>query len=250
MKNRDIYWRRYKIQETLYIGQWCLSPLQSRHFGTSHSFPQSPSAAPSYFPESHWQPEISSLSKVILVFGKAVSCRAPNLGYEGVESPEWFDISPKDSARDTMHKQAHCRDGAANCQLPRAVAFWIIWIVSMEECSNSTKSDTDSLLYPVILNVMATQYTCSCNSVHHPHWLGQWGRPCSHMCIPVHPPWLPGYIDVMQTIFIVLTMAGLFPDRPSISPVWKPCIIRNSLKTTLSRKPYDDFHFTFYFVSC
>ena len=25
MKNRDIYWRRYKIQET------CLSPLQSRH---------------------------------------------------------------------------------------------------------------------------------------------------------------------------------------------------------------------------
>ena len=31
------YWSRYKIQETLYIGQWCLSPLQSRHFGTSHS---------------------------------------------------------------------------------------------------------------------------------------------------------------------------------------------------------------------
>ena len=29
MKNRDIYWRRYKIQGTLYIGQWHLSPLQS-----------------------------------------------------------------------------------------------------------------------------------------------------------------------------------------------------------------------------
>ena len=39
MKNKDIYWRRYKIQETLYIGQWCLSPLQSRHLGTSHSSP-------------------------------------------------------------------------------------------------------------------------------------------------------------------------------------------------------------------
>ena len=37
MKNRDIYWRRCKIQETLYIGQWHLSPLQSRHLGTSHS---------------------------------------------------------------------------------------------------------------------------------------------------------------------------------------------------------------------
>ena len=28
-----------KIQETLYIGQWHLSPLQSRHLGTSHSSP-------------------------------------------------------------------------------------------------------------------------------------------------------------------------------------------------------------------
>ena len=35
----DISWRKYKIQEALYIGQWCLSPLQSRHFGTSHSSP-------------------------------------------------------------------------------------------------------------------------------------------------------------------------------------------------------------------
>ena len=39
MKNRDIYWKRYKIQETLYIRQWCLSPLQSRHLGISHSSP-------------------------------------------------------------------------------------------------------------------------------------------------------------------------------------------------------------------
>ena len=23
MKTRDIYWRRYKIQEMLYVGQWC-----------------------------------------------------------------------------------------------------------------------------------------------------------------------------------------------------------------------------------
>ena len=31
MENRDIFWRRYKIQETLYTGQWFLRPLQSRH---------------------------------------------------------------------------------------------------------------------------------------------------------------------------------------------------------------------------
>ena len=29
MKNRDIYWRRYKIEQTLDIEQWYLSPLQS-----------------------------------------------------------------------------------------------------------------------------------------------------------------------------------------------------------------------------
>ena len=39
IKNRRIYWRRYKIQETSYIGQW-LSPLQSRHHRTSHSSPK------------------------------------------------------------------------------------------------------------------------------------------------------------------------------------------------------------------
>ena len=37
MKNRDIYWRIYKIQETLYIGHWCFSPLQRRHLRTSLS---------------------------------------------------------------------------------------------------------------------------------------------------------------------------------------------------------------------
>ena len=39
VKNRDIYWRRCKLQETPYTGQWCLSPFHTRHLGTSHSFP-------------------------------------------------------------------------------------------------------------------------------------------------------------------------------------------------------------------
>ena len=38
---------------------------------------------------------------------------------------------------------------------------------------------------------------------------------CSHTRIPVQFPWLPGYIDVVQTILIILTTAGLFQDRPS-----------------------------------
>ena len=62
-------------------------------------FSQSPSAAPSYFPESHWQSEISSPSKVILVLGKARCLRVPNLGHRGSESPGWFDVSPKNCTR-------------------------------------------------------------------------------------------------------------------------------------------------------
>ncbi|KAF6104349.1 hypothetical protein HJG60_011305 [Phyllostomus discolor] len=36
------------------------------------------------------------------------------------------------------------------------------------------------------------------------------------MCIAIHSPGLPGYINVTQTILVILTMAGLFPDRPHI----------------------------------
>ena len=50
-------------------------------------FSQLPSAAPTYFPESHRQSEISSLLKVILVLGKVQSCRVPNLGCRETESP-------------------------------------------------------------------------------------------------------------------------------------------------------------------
>ena len=90
----------------------------------------------SYFTESHWWSEMSSLLKVILVWGKAKSHRAPRLGCRGAETPRWFDVLPKNSAWDMMHEGAHCCDEAANCQLPIAAPFWIIQIVSTEECSS------------------------------------------------------------------------------------------------------------------
>ena len=181
MKNRDIYWRRYKIQEVLCIEQWCLSPLQSRHLGTSHTSPsvsstiqntlqnpslESPSAALSYFLEYHQWSEISSFSKVI-VLGKARNCRAPHLGCRWAKSPGWFDVSPKNSAWDMMHEKAYCCDEATNHQLPIAVAFWIIWIVSAEECSSLMQNlmQIHCSTCSVILNVMATQYTCSLNGI-------------------------------------------------------------------------------------
>ena len=108
---------------------------------------------------------------------------------------------------DMMHEQAHCRDEAANHQLPIAAAFWIIWIVSAEECSSLMQNLMwiCCCAHSVILNAMATQYTCSLNSIYRPHWLVQWSQHCSCTHIPDHSPWLPGYI-----VFIILTMASLF----------------------------------------
>ena len=57
---------------------------------------------------------------------------------------------------------------------------------------------------------------CSLSGIYHPHCLVQWGCHCSCMCIPVHSPWLPGYSDVTLNILIILTMAGLFLDKPHI----------------------------------
>ena len=68
----------------------------------------------------------------------------------------------------------------------------------------------------VILNAKATQYTCSLSGVYRPHWPVQWSRHCSRMQIPGHSHWLPGYMDVTQTVLVILTIAGLFPDRPCI----------------------------------
>ena len=106
-------------------------------------------------------------------------------------------------------------DEAANHQLPIAATFWIIWIASMDEYSNLVQNlmQIHCSTHSVIWNATAKQYTCPLNNVYCPHWLVQWSHQCSHMCIPVHFPWLPGYIDVAQTIFIMLTTAGLFSDR-------------------------------------
>ena len=153
---------------------------------------------------------------MILVLGKARSHRVSNLGCKGTESPGRFDVSPKNSAGDMMHELVHCHDGAANHQLPIAAAFWIIQIVFVEECSRLTQNlmQNRCCTRSVILYVTATQYTHSLNGLYRPHWLVQWSHHGSHMCIPVHSPWLPGYINVVQTSLIILTMAGVFLDRP------------------------------------
>ena len=99
-------------------------------------------------------------------------------------------------------------------------AFWIIWIVSAEECWSSMQNlmQIRCSTHSVILNSTATQDTCSLSGVYCPHWLVQWSCHCLCMCIPVHSPWLPGYINVAQTVLVILTMARLFSDRPYMTP--------------------------------
>ena len=117
-----------------------------------------------------------------------------------------------------MREQVCCSNEAANHQLPIAVAFWIIRIVSMEECSSVSQNlmQIHCSTCSIILNAMATQYSCSPNGIYCPHWIVQWSHHCSHTHVPVHSPWLPGYIDVTQTVLFILTMVGLFPYRPRI----------------------------------
>ena len=140
------------------------------------------------------------------------------MGCRGAESPGWFDVSPKNSARDVMHEWVCCHDEAASHQLPIAIAFRIIRIVSIEECSSLTQNLMQ--IYPftcsVILNAVATQYTCSLNGIYCPYWLVQWSRHCSHMCVPVHSPWLSDSNNVAHTVLVIVTMVVHFPDRSHI----------------------------------
>ena len=132
-------------------------------------FSQSPSADLSYFPESHQWSEISSLSKVILVLGKARHPRAPNLGCRGTESPGLSCFAKKLCVRHEawagMLLCWSCPSPVAhNCSLLNHLNSFHGGIFKLNK-----ESDADSLLYcSAIFNVMVTQYTCSLIVICHP----------------------------------------------------------------------------------
>ena len=90
-----MYYEKYrhllkKIQDTKNIVHRTMMPqsLLKQVPWDLTEFSQSPlSAAVLNFPETHQRSEICSISKVTVVFGKASSCRAPNVGWEVAESP-------------------------------------------------------------------------------------------------------------------------------------------------------------------
>ena len=153
----------------------------------------------------------------------------------------------------------HFRDEASSHQLPIAVVFWIIWIVSTKECLSLTWNlmRIHCSTRSVILHMTATQYTWSLNCIYHLHWPVQWSH-CSHT--PVHSPWLPGYINVAQIVLVML-MAGLFQDRLYLSiyhlsiylSIYLPtyhlsiytyvCIYRYTYRYSLPKDTSIDFYF-------
>ena len=159
---------------------------------------------------------MSSLSKVILVLGKARRHRVPTLGCREAESPGWFDALQKNCTRHDVWMvtlswwrwQSLVAHSHGLLNHPNSF-YRVIFALKL-----NAKFDAYPLLYSVILNVTATQYTCSLYSIYCPHWLVLWSCHCSCMRIPLHFPWLLGYVKAVQTILVILTIGGLFTDRP------------------------------------
>ena len=118
-------------------------------------FSQLPSAAPLYFPEPLRQSEISSLSKVILVLGKARSHRVPNLGYRDAESPGWLDVSPTHPAEGLLSWQSCQSPIAHNCGFLNHLNTFCRAMFKL-----NAKFDTGLLLYSL------SHFECNGHTVH------------------------------------------------------------------------------------
>ena len=105
--------------------------------------------------------------------GKSQKSQGTNSGLQGGWVTWVIWCFTKNSAWDMMHEQLICSDEAANHQLPTAVAFWIIQIVSMAECPSSMQNlmQICCSTHSVILHALATQYTLrTIHTVHSTQW--------------------------------------------------------------------------------
>ena len=96
-------------------------------------------------------------------------------------------------------KWVRCHDEAANQQLPIAGAFWIIQIVSMEECSRWMQNlmQIHGSTCSFLMQQPHSTHAHSSESTTPTDWLVQWSCHCSRMRVPVHSPWLPGYVMLL-----------------------------------------------------
>ena len=136
MKNRDIYRRRYRIQETLYIEQWCLWLLRSCHLATSHNSSN-----------CHQLPR-----RIFLNFFDSLKSLPFQRWFSFWEKPEvircqiWAVVGLNHLGDLLFHQktlqETWCMSGHVVMiklpvtKLPIAAAFWIIRIISEKECSS------------------------------------------------------------------------------------------------------------------
>ena len=104
-------------------------------------------------------------------FGKIRSHSAPSLGCRGLSHLGDLMFC-KRTAQNMKHEWACCRDEAAKHQLPIVAAFWVMWIVSMEECSSLTQNLMQ--MRSVILPYSLGHFECDGHTVH---MLTRWHLP-------------------------------------------------------------------------
>ena len=199
LNNSDIYWRRYTIQETLYIGQWRLSPLQSRHLGNLTQFSQSlfhcsKHSAVSFVGITIRCPVVFSCISLSVwnlfpfkgdfSFGKSQSCRAPNLGYRVAESPGWqMFVDCSLYTFNILRCSVCCRPPRMWITFNRLSTFLEAFVphfylrcthcIVVENLNHPNSFHVRMMqihcsTHSVILNVMATQYTFSLNGITTP----------------------------------------------------------------------------------
>ena len=176
------------------MGQWHFRHLQRRHLWTSHSSP-----TPHQLPRHIFLNLIDGLKS--LPFLRKFWEKPEVTGHQIWGVVGLSHLGDSMTHQKTLYEMLWMSRHVVVMKLP-VTSCPELWTSESSEyflwrnVQAKAKLDADSLLYLLILNVTATQYTCSLNGVYHPHWLVQWSHQCSRMCIPVHCPWLPGYINV------------------------------------------------------
>ena len=255
-------WKR--IQETLYISQWRLCPLQRYD-----------SLEEIWFIGNSLNQVISNCSTMFLLLWRkklwaslAVMFHAKilrqSLGHSSLGTPRSASASLTERGQSlifadcspytfhTLRCSAGCRPSRTQITFNRFSTIFEGFVPHFYLCCThcivpesllnhlnsfhgrmfklNAKYDTDSLLYSVISNVTVTQCTCSPKGIYRPPWLAQWSGHCLPMGIPAHSPWPPLYIDVAQTVPIILTTAGLSPGGPRIHEYVCMCVLLLSLQ--------------------
>ena len=128
MKNRDTYWRRHKVQESLDNNKDKASQSPaSRHLGPSHSSPNS-RHLPCHIFLNLFEGLKSLPFQKISVLGKSISCSVPNQGWR-------VQMFSETTLHDMLHEGSRFLDAPANHLLPIAAAFRVIRTVSTDEWS-------------------------------------------------------------------------------------------------------------------